>query len=289
MDTMECENQNISFTQRLNREMGTLSKKEKAVCAYLQEHSNDVIHMAITELAEKCATSEPSLVRLAQKLGYKGYQAMKISIAQESIDITRQIHESLSPNDTVSMIVEKVFQSNIQALNDTLRILNMENMERAIESIIAAKHLVFYGVGGSSIIAQDGQHKFLRIGFLPLAFTDTNFQAMSAVTLGQGDVVIAISHSGASQATIETVSFAKHAGAKIITITDYNRCPILAYSDIPLFTSAFETAFKPEALSSRIAELSIIDALFIGTVMKRYDISFAYTKLTRGALDSKKI
>jgi DNA-binding MurR/RpiR family transcriptional regulator len=283
------ENQETSFTQRLNRELRILSKKEKEVCDYLMEHSKDVVHMAITELAEKCKTSEPSLVRLAQKLGYKGYQAMKISIAQEAIDTTQQIYESLSHTDTISTIVDKVFNSNIRALQDTLRILNKGAIEEAIELIISAKHLVFYGLGGSNIIAQDGQHKFLRIGFLPLAFSDSNVQLMSAVTLGPGDVVIAISHSGASEATIEMVAFASKAGAKIITVTDYVRSPILKYSDIQLFTSSPETAFKPEALSSRIAELSIIDSLFIGTVMKRYEDSFAYMKKTRSALDSKKI
>ena len=289
METNISDVQPVTFSQRFNREVKSLSKKESEVCEFLQSHANDVIHMSITELADRCATSEPSLVRLAKKLGYKGYQAMKISIAQDSIDINRQIHESLSQYDTVPTIIEKVFQSNIQALNDTLRILNPANLEKAIDAIIESKHLVFYGTGGSGIIALDGQHKFLRIGYLPIAFTDSNLQAMSAATLGEGDVVVAISHSGASQATIEAVAYAKQSKATIITITDYSRCPILAYSDIPLFTSAFETTFKPEALSSRIAELSIIDALFIGTVMKRYDASYECMKKTRQALDSKKI
>jgi DNA-binding MurR/RpiR family transcriptional regulator len=289
MASVFFDNHDISFTQRYNRELRVLSKKEKEVCAYLMEHSKDVVHMAISELAERCNTSEPSLVRLAQKLGYKGYQAMKISIAQEAIDTTQQIYESLAPTDTISTIVDKVFNSNIKALQDSLKIVNKEGIEAAIEAIIISKHLVFYGVGGSNIIALDGQHKFLRIGFLPLAFSDSNVQLMSAVTLGPGDVVIAISHSGASEATIEMVDFASRAGAKIITITDYNRCPILKFSDIQLFTSSPETAFKPEALSSRIAELSIIDSLFIGTVMKRYKESFGYMKKTRSALDSKKI
>ena len=289
MTAMLFENQEVSFTQRLNREIRILSKKEKEVCSYLMDHSKDVIHMAISELAERCSTSEPSLVRLAKKLGYKGYQAMKISIAQEAIDTTQQIYESLAPSDTTPIIVDKVFNSNIKALQDTLKLGNKENIEKAIELIIHSKHLIFYGIGGSNIIALDGQHKFLRIGFLPLAFSDSNVQLMSAVTLGPGDVVIAISHSGASEATIEMVEFASKAGAKIITITDYNRCPILKHSDVQLFTSSSETAFKPEALSSRIAELSIIDSLFVGTVMKRYTESFEYIKMTRAALDSKKI
>ena len=112
---------------------------------------------------------------------------------------------------------------------------------------------------------------------------------MSAATLTEEDVVVAISHSGVSSATIEVAAIAKEAGAKIITITNYSRCPLLKYSDVPLFTSSPETAFKTEALASRIAELAIIDSLFIGAVFKRYDEALSNMEKTRKALDSKKI
>ncbi len=278
-----------SYTIRINLEQNNLSSKEKSVCAYIQENSRKVIHMSITELAEICETSEPSLVRLAKKLGYKGFQALKISIAQEFIEPSMQIYEKLSQEDTIPAIVEKVFHSNIQALTDTLSVLNKENIEKAVNLILASNRLFFFGVGGSSIIAQDAQHKFVRIGYLPVATGDVNIQAMAASILESNDTVIAISHSGASSTTIDVASIASKAGAKVITITNYSRCPILKYSDIPLFTASPETEFKTEALSSRIAELSIIDSLFIGTVLKNYDKALLNMKKTRRALDSKKI
>jgi RpiR family transcriptional regulator, carbohydrate utilization regulator len=279
----------ISFSIRLAREQNNLSKKEKVICTYIQENSRDVIHMSISELAERCKASEAAIVRVSQKLGYKGFQAMKISIAQDVIEPSMQIYEELSPDDTIPTIIEKVFHSNAQALTDTLTVLKKNNVEKAIDLIINAEHLLFYGVGGSNIIAQDAQHKFIRIGYLPLAFPDSNIQAMSASILSPNDVVVAISHSGASSAILDVVSIAKEAGAKVITITNYSRSPLLNFSDVPLFTSSPETAFKTEALSSRIAELAIIDSLFIGAVFKRYDEALENMKKTRHALDSKKV
>ena len=279
----------VSFGIRINMEQNNLSKKEKLLCSYMQENSRDVIHMSITEMAEKCKTSEPSLVRLSKKLGYKGFQAMKISIAQDVIEPSMQIYEKLSEDDTVAAIVEKVFYSNIQALNDTLSVLNKNNIEKAVNLIINCNRLLFLGVGGSNIIAQDAQHKFVRIGYPPMSSIDPNIQAMAASLLTEKDVLVAISHSGSSSTTIEVAAIAKEAGAKVITITNYSRCPILKYSDIPLFTASPETEFKTEALSSRIAELSIIDSLFIGVVLKNYDKALINMKTTRQALDSKKI
>ncbi|MGP1419501.1 MAG: MurR/RpiR family transcriptional regulator [Sphaerochaetaceae bacterium] len=283
------EEQQISFSKRQERENNRLSAKEKQICEYLSQNSSDVIHMSITELSDKCSTSEAALVRLAQKLGYKGFQALKISIAQESIHPESQIYEKLSPNDTIPAIVQKVFNSNVQALNDTLKVLEVDNVAKAVQLIKECNRLIFYGVGGSNIIAQDGQHKFMRIGYLASVFSDTNLQLMSSVLLQKGDVVIAISHSGASSVLLEIVYLARKKGAKIITITNYSRCPLLKYSDIPLFTSSPETAFKPEAVSSRIAELSIIDSLFIGVSLKQYDKALDYIQQTRNAQASKKI
>lgn len=283
------DDQHISFSQCLNREINWLSNKEKETCEYLKDNAQDVIHMTISDLAECCTTSEAAIVRLSQKLGYKGYQAMKIAIAQESIKPTSQIYEELSPDDTILTIVEKVFHSNGQALLETLKVLNVDNVEKAVNLIINSQRLFFYGVGGSNIIALDGQHKFLRIGYLAHVFSDTNLQMMSTVLVKKNDVVLIISHSGASKEIIEMAKIVKSKGAQIISITNYSRCPLLKYSDVPLFTSSPETAFKPEAISSRIAELTIIDSLFIGVSLTKYDSALSVMQATRNVQAPRKV
>lgn len=135
----------------------------------------------------------------------------------------------------------------------------------------------------------DGQHKFLRIGYLAHVFSDTNLQMMSTVLVEKNDVVLIISHSGASKEIIEMAKIIKSKGAKIISITDYSRCLLLKYSDVPLFTSSPETAFKPEAISSRIAELTIIDSLFIGVSLTKHDSALAAMQATRNVQAPRKV
>ena len=283
------ESENITFTQKFAREIKWLSKKEQSICEYLRDNSTDVIHMSITELADCCTASEAAIVRVAKKLGFKGYQAMKISIAQESIKPTSQIYEELSQDDTIHTIMKKVFQSNIQALEDTQNVLDSASLAQAVELISNSDNLFFYGLGGSNIIAEDAQHKFLRIGILSHVFSDSNIQLMSTMLVNQSGVAILISHSGSSSTILEIASQLKKNGAKIITITSYSRCPLLKFADVSLFTASPETAFKPEALSSRIAELSIIDSLFIGVSIKDYDTALSYMQATRNVQASKKI
>jgi DNA-binding MurR/RpiR family transcriptional regulator len=289
-DEMDEQNAKLSknYVSRLTNIERFFKSNEKKIHEFISGNSADIIHMSITEAAERSGVSEAALVRFAKKLGYKGFQAMKISIAQDVVDPAKQIFQQLSEDDTIESLTRKVFASNIQSLNDTVDILSMSAVERAIETIAGAKRLLFYGIGGSGTVALDAQHKFLKIGYLALAFTDANIQAMAASVLGPGDVVVAISHSGASRNLIEAVSIARDAGATIIVLTNFGKSPILKFSDIHLFTSSPETAFNSDALASRIAELAILDALFVGVAFRNYSQSQDNIRKTRKALDSKK-
>lgn len=268
---------------------GITKTNEKKIYEFIEENRKEIIHMSIDEAAEACQVSKAAIVRFAQKLGYKGYQAMKISIAQETINPEHQIYSGLSKDDNLSNIADKIVESHVQSLRATSEILDRNEIERAVDLIEKSEHLLFFGVGGSGSIALDGQHKFIKIGHLALAFTDNNLQAMSSSVLTERDVVIAISHSGASNGILSVLDVARQAGAKTIAITNYGKSPITKKADIVLYTSSSETAFNSDALSSRIAELSIIDMLYVGVAFKKYDESYENIVKTRKALDSTKI
>lgn len=266
-----------------------LTEREQAVCDYIAAHGRQIIHMSITEVAEQCKISEASLVRLSKKLGYKGFQALKISIAQECVDPVQQFHESLSKNDSAQVIAQKIFHSYGQTLNDTLDVLNASSLEEAANAISNAEKVVFIAAGGSECVANDAVNKLLRIGIAAHAFGDYNMQRMLSSLLTERDVVIAISHSGMTLSTIESLNLAKRSGAKCIVITNFSKSPILKYSDISLFTSSAETFYKSESLSSRIAQLTVIDTLV--TIISYRNETLYYNNLlkTRKALDETKL
>ncbi len=280
---------NTGYQLRVQSILAEITKNEKKIYEFIENNRRDIIHMSVADAAEACEVSEPTIVRYAQKLGYKGYQAMKISIAQESIEPEQQIYGHLAKDDTISTIVNKILDSNIQSLKDTSDVLNRESIDDAVNLILGCRRLLFFGVGGSGCIALDGQHKFIKIGYLAMAFSDSNLQAMAASVLTPKDVVVAISHSGASKDILMALEIARNSGARTIAITNYGRSPIVDIAEVVLFTSSNETAFNSDALSSRIAELSIIDMLYIGVSYKRYDESYAEILKTRKALDATKI
>ena len=284
------DNPNTSYQLRVQSILPSINKKnEMKIYEFIEINRKEIIHMSVADSAEACGVSEAAIVRYAQKLGYKGYQAMKISIAQDVIEPGQQIYGQLSKGDTIPTIVDKIFDSNIQSLRDTSDVLSRENIDEAVNLILGCRRLLFFGVGGSGCVAMDGQHKFLKIGYMAMAFTDSNLQAMAASVLTSRDVLVAVSHSGASKDILMAMDIAKQSGAKTIAITNYGKSPIVEKADVVLYTSSNETAFNSDALSSRIAELTIIDMLYIGVSYKRYDESYANILKTRKALDSTKI
>lgn len=257
-----------------------LSAKEKKVADYILQNPEKIVHITINELAEDLNIADATVFRFCKRIGFKGYQAMKIALASETMEPIQQIHEEISENDDEQTITKKIFQSNIQTLENTLHLLSENALHQAVSLLLNAAKIEFYGVGGSMVIAMDAYHKFIRTGIKVFSFIDSHYQLMSASQLTEKDVAIVISHSGTNKDTINILKTAKKNGAKTIGITGYPKSFIGQNVDVALFTSSEETDFRSEALSSRVGQLSIIDALYVNImVLNKYNANKALDKI----------
>ncbi|HEX3452887.1 MAG TPA: MurR/RpiR family transcriptional regulator, partial [Solirubrobacteraceae bacterium] len=73
---------------RLQGAYGTLRAAEQRVADFILKHPDELIYLTVTELAERTNTSESTVVRLCQKIGYKGYQEFKIVLARDLVEPT---------------------------------------------------------------------------------------------------------------------------------------------------------------------------------------------------------
>ena len=266
----------------------TLRKVEKRIANAIFQDPEQVIKLSVTELAEKSEASESSVVRFCKSLGYKGYYELKICIARELVVTPQQIYEEIGLQDDVSTVKHKVFQSNILALEETIKILNDKELERAVEAISKAGLVVFYGMAGSAAVALDSAHKFLRINIRSVAYSDSHMQAISASLLSQEDVAFGISHSGSSKDVVHALRIGRQSGATTICLTHHTKSPITRVADIKLYTAARETALRSDAMTSRIAQLSILDVLYVNVALIRYESSLQSIERTKEALAEKK-
>ncbi len=282
-------NTNPGFFTRINAAMSKLRDSEKKIIEFIEQNQDEIIHLSITEVAERSETSESSVVRLCKRLGYKGFQDLKINLAKEVIAPEKQIHEVIEKGDDVVMIKKKVFQSNIQALYDSIEVCDDDQLKKAVDAIANARLIEFYGTGGSGAVALDAHHKLLKLGIKSFTYSDPVLQAMSASVLTNLDVVIAISHTGSNTDVLDALKIAKEAGATIICITNSSKSPITKISDIVLQTASKETLFRTDAISSRIAQLTIIDILVASVANQQYELYYSNLQKTRKSTTDKKL
>jgi RpiR family transcriptional regulator, carbohydrate utilization regulator len=273
---------------RLQGAYSGLRAAEQRVADFILKAPDELIYLTVTELAERTHTSESTVVRLCQKIGYKGYQEFKIVLARDLVEETTEIYAAIEPGDDLATVKTKVFQANAQALRDTIEVLDDGELQRAVDALSSARRVEIYGVGGSAPLALDAYHKFLKLGLQAVALSDGDLMAMSSSLLGPADVALGISHTGASRDVTDALGRAKAHGATSVCITHRPSSPITKVSDIVLVTAAQQTAFRSDASSSRIAQLTIVDTLYVGVANKHHERSLEMIQRTREATAAKR-
>jgi DNA-binding MurR/RpiR family transcriptional regulator len=264
----------------------SLGKAEKRVADWIMENPGDILPLSIVELAEKCDSSEATIVRFAKKLGFSGYQELKISLAQENRSTI--VNANMSASDGAFDIYEKVCNDIYCSLERTKKVLDKDALEKTSQAIRSAGKIIILGLGNSAAIAMAASHKLLRAGYNAVAYTDNHMQVIAASHLNPGDVAIGISHSGSSKDVIEALQIAKDHGAITVCITNKGKSPIQKHSDYVLHTESDETQYNILALNSRIAQLSIVDALYYHIVYQQSEKSLNSIHDTEISLKTKK-
>jgi RpiR family transcriptional regulator, carbohydrate utilization regulator len=259
------------------------------IADFIASNASDVVHMSVTEVAERAGASEGSVIGLCQQLGARGFQQVKIAIARDLVQPVQFIHEDLEPDDDIATVVEKIFRSDLQALRDTQNALDLGALARAVAAIRRSTRVEVFGIGSAATIAEDANYRLLRIGINSRAAVDSHVQAITASLCSPDVAVITISHSGSTIETLTATKLAKEAGATTIVVTNFGKSPLLAHADIVLNTLARATQFRTEAMTSRIAQLAIIDALIAALALADYDRSVTTIGKTFDVLSTKRV
>ncbi len=246
---------------RIRSQLPALAAAEARVANWVLQRPEEVIHLSMAQVAQECGVSDTTVLRFCRNAGFQGYLDLKLSIARDMASPTQIIHDNIEEDDDPLTVARKVFMSNIQALYDTLEVLDPESLTQAVDLLNRAKRILIIGAGTSGPIVHDMYNMFSRLGLNCRARTDSYLQLMDAALVGPGDVVVGISQSGSSVDPVLTLQEAKKNGAATIVITGNAQSPITKHADVTLLSVARET--RAEAIASRIAQHTIIDALYV--------------------------
>lgn len=262
----------------------SLRKSEVKVAEFVQKNAQAVVHSSISELAENAGVSEPTVLRFSRRLGFRGFQDFKIYLAQATIPPVRNIHESVDGTEEMPELVRKVFDSNVAAIRSTASTLDFRAVAKVTELMTKSTRIVFYGLGGSAVVAMDAYHKFFRIGIPCQWFHDTHMAIMAASMLDERGIFVAISHSGSTLDVVRAIRIANETGAATVAIVSHSSSPVSSVAQHRLCVASSETQVKFEPMSSRIAQLSVVDTLAVGVSLSRSDETVRNLEKARRAL-----
>lgn len=245
-----------------------MRKSEVKVADYVILNSASVIHMRIVDLAQEALVSEPTIVRFCRAIHCNGFQEFKVKLAQD-LAVANNIGQfAIAEDDSVEDICEKVADTTIQRLHEVKDQLLPKQIARASAVISKARRLEFYGFGASAAVATDALHKFFRLQIATATYSDPHMQSMSAVTLNEEDVVVAISQSGRTKDLLHSIQLAQTHGAIVICMAPEGT-PISNEADIPIYINIDEDTDQFTPMTSRIAHLMVIDILAIAVTQRR--------------------
>lgn len=271
---------------RIQSKYAQLTRAEKRIADELVKTPDRVVKMTAKELANECDTAASAVIRFCKSLGISGFSELKIELAK-SVGLKNKDDVLKMPQvtfgDKVENVFARVFNSSTKTIENTLKMLDYENVEKIAQVIKGAKRLYFMGVGTSSMIATDAQYRFAQLGINSIACTDLVFMKVTATNMRVDDVVIAISHSGRTRAVVDAMRLAKKSGAKTIAISSFEDSPLVKESDYAVTSYADEENYPSEAVSARVAHVCILDA-FMMTIASSDEEAFEKHVIRRNSI-----
>lgn len=267
-----------------------LAPAERRVADAIVADPDLVVSTTITALAQQGRTSETTVVRFCRRAGFSGYPELRLAIAAELGAAGARAAAAVAPgtdigrDDTLEDLVKKVAFADIRAIQETVDHLDLSQLDEVIEALSHARRISLFGLGASAFAAQDMQHKLLRIDRIALAIPDSHLALGSAALLTGEDVAVGLSHTGETAEVVECLRVAREHGAKTIAIVNYPRARLTRHADLVLTTAVRETRFRSGAMASRLAQLAVVDCIFLGIAQRSYDATVAALTTTHHAV-----
>ena len=256
---------------RIKAALPSLAPAEQRVGRLCLADPRAFAKLPVSELADRSHVSKPTVVRFCRSVGYDGLADFKLKLAGTVNVGVPFIHRSVDVDDKIGDVMVKVIDNTVAALLKYRNEASTLSMERAVVALVeaykAGRQIQFFGVGNSGIVAQDGQHKFFRLGVNTTAYSDGHMQVMSASVLRPGDCVVVISNSGRTRDLMDACDIARKNGATTIVITA-SGSPLASAGHIHLSADHPEGFDKYSPMVSRLMHLMILDILATAVALR---------------------
>ncbi|MCR4402346.1 MAG: MurR/RpiR family transcriptional regulator [Firmicutes bacterium] len=254
---------------KIKRVYDSLNSAERKAAEFVLQNPKSVVEMGIAEVARAAGCSTATLSRFARRIGYENYREFRTALEPTSEPGGGGFYPDVQPSDDYGDILRKVFQSSVRTIEHTLAAIDVDEYRRVLEALSSASRVVFFAIGDAAAVAHAGCYKFARIGYQTSYSSDPDVSLVTGSLLRRGDMAVGISHSGQTTTVIRALKQSKKAGATTVAITNFPLSPIVRIADHVLLTAAFAESSTGELMAHRVAQLCVLEALWVGVLQKR--------------------
>jgi RpiR family carbohydrate utilization transcriptional regulator len=249
----------------------SLNPAEKKAADFILQNPQFVAERHISDVAKTAGCSVATLSRFARRVGYENYRDLRADLQYTTESGSAVFYPDVKPDDDYEDILNKVFQSSIRTIEYTLAAIDMEEYRKLVEALSRASRVAFFAIGDAASVAQAGYYKFARIGYQSSWSSDPDVTLVSGSFLKENDVAVGISYSGRTTTVINALEQSKAAGATTIAVTNFPLSPVAEVADHVLLTAAFAESGVGELMAHRVAQLCVLEALWVGVLHTRMD------------------
>jgi RpiR family transcriptional regulator, carbohydrate utilization regulator len=255
---------------RIRSHLGSLSETDARVANVFLEQPNVVVYRSASEVGQMANTSSATVVRCAQKLGFKGFHDLKLALANELavFEQERTAEKEPEDGDPRLAVLEQITKAGAETVRDSGAVVDAEAFDAVVDAIVSARKVVFFGVGTSAPLCQDAAYRFTAIGVQASAPADAHVQHVQARLLTADDVCVVVSHTGSTRETLTDARAAGEAGATVVAITSFATSPLSELADYVIVAGTRDLPLGLEAMASRLAHLVLLDALLVASAAR---------------------
>ena len=265
----------MSTLLRIRQMYPALAQNDRKLADFLLANAEQARHLSSQKLAQLAGVSQSSVVKFAQKLGYKGFPALKVALSEAlalpPAEVVVTVHNQILSSDSLKSVGEKLLIEKQAALRATLDINSEQRLYTALEMLRTARRVVLVGIGASGLVAKDLSFKLLKIGIMAMAESDMHVQLATVQALNKDDLLLAISFSGERREINLAAEEARIAGARVLALTSFSPNGLQQRADHCLYTVAEEPNIRSAAVSSSTAQFALTDLLFMALIQQDLD------------------
>ena len=260
----------LSFDARLNRVHDQISPAELKVARYVQEYREEALIASASLLAERIGTSDATVVRTAQALGFVGLKEMRQAVAADIRDnpspATRMSRTLSEVGSDLDLAFGRTMEIHESALADLRRDITPDRFRAAIELITTGKRIFIFGIGPSSAMAEYFSVQLARFGFDTRAATNTGLLLADDIRrLGKNDLLVLFAYGRIYREVTVLLDQAAEVGAGTMLISDSLGRKLRERVDLTLPVARGRT----DMLSMHTATLALIEAILVGVAAAR--------------------